>query len=142
MVVAPLDVTRTHELRSLLATMNRAPGMADPDNELIPFGRFADLHFARIVVLEDQTLDDVTTAYGLARQSYPLQLAFLADFDGDADRFRREIVSLAGKGLQQIFSYCVDFTPGSDLLEVDGTARTPSCDDVHQLGWSKHAANP
>src|SRR5688500_11761 len=74
MVVAALDVTRTHELRSLLATMNRTPGMADPDNELIPFGRFSGLHFARIVVLEDQTLDDVTTAYGLARQNYPLQL--------------------------------------------------------------------
>ena len=117
MVVAPLDVKRTHELRSLLATMNRAPGMANPDNELIPFGRFADLHFARIVVLEDQTLDDITTAYGLPRQNYPLQLAFLADFDGDADRFRREMVSVAGNGLQQIFSYCVDFTPGSDLLK-------------------------
>ena len=117
MVVAPLDVKRTDELRSLLATMNRAPGTANPDNELIPFGRFADLHFARIVILEDQTLDDITTAYGLPRQNYPLQLTFLADFDGDADRFRREMVSVAGKGLQQIFSYCVDFTPGSDLLK-------------------------
>lgn len=117
MVVAPLDAKRTHELRSLLATMNRAPGMANPDNELIPFGRFADLHFARIVVLEDQTLDDITTAYGLPRQNYPLQLAFLGDFDGDPDRFRREMVSVAGHGLQQIFSYCVDFTPGSDLLK-------------------------
>lgn len=117
MVVAPLDVKRTDELRSLLATMNRAPGMADPDNGLIPFGRFANLHFARIVVLEDQTLEDITAAYGLPRQNYPLQLTFLADFDGDADRFRREMVSVAGKGLQQIFSYCVDFTPGSDLLK-------------------------
>ena len=116
MVVAPLDVKRTDELRSLLATMNRAPGMANPDNDLIPFGRFADLHFARIVVLEDQTLDDITAAYGLARQNYPTKLAFLADFDGDADQFRREMVSVAGKGLQKIFSYCVDFAPGSDLL--------------------------
>jgi hypothetical protein len=115
MVVAPLDVKRKDELRSLLATMNRAPGMANPDNELIPFGRFPDLHFARIVVLEDQTLDDITTAYGLARQTYPTYLTFLADFDGDADRFRGEMAAVAGNGLQQIFSYCVDFTPGSDL---------------------------
>src|SRR5688572_25157720 len=137
MVVAALDVTRTHELRSLLATMNRTPGMADPDNELIPFGRFSGLHFARIVVLEDQTLDDVTTAYGLARQNYPLQLAFLADFDGDADRFRREMVSIAGKGLQQIFSYCVDFTPGSDLLKwMEQHEHRPSTMYVNWVGRS------
>jgi len=116
MVVAPLDVKRTDELRSLLATMNRAPGNANPDNALIPFGKLEDLHFARIVVLEDQTLDDDTTAYGLPRVNYPLYLAFLADFDGDVNRFRREMVNVAGKGLKQIFSFCTDFKPGTDIL--------------------------
>ena len=115
MVVAPLDVKRVDELRSLLATMNRAPGMANPDNEIIPFGRLPDLHFARIVVLEDQTLDDITTAYGLPRRNYPLYLAFLADFDGDVDRFRNQMISIARKGLEQIFSYCSDFKPGTDI---------------------------
>ena len=117
MVVAPLDVKRTDELRRLLATMNSEPGTANPKNALIPFGQLEELHFARIVVLEDQTLDDITTAYGLPRQNYPLSLAFLADFDGDADRFRRKMVALAGNGLQQIFSYCTDFKPGSDLVK-------------------------
>ena len=116
MVVAPLDVKRTDELRSLLATMNRVPGMANPDNEIIPFGRLPDLHFARIVVLEDQTLDDITTAYGLPRRNYPLYLAFLADFDGDVDQFRNHLVSIAGKGLEQIFSFCTDFKPGTNIL--------------------------
>jgi len=102
-------------LRSLLATMNRVPGMANPDNEIIPFGRLPDLHFARIVVLEDQTLDDITTAYGLPRRNYPLYLAFLADFDGDVDRFRNQMISIAGKGLEQIFSFCIDFKPGMDI---------------------------
>src|SRR5215207_8071531 len=96
MVVAPLDVKRTDELRTLLAGMNRAPGTANPNNEIIPFGRLSDLHFARIVVLEDQTLDDITTAYGLPRRNYPLYLTFLADFDGDVDRFRSQLVSVAG----------------------------------------------
>jgi hypothetical protein len=115
MVVAPLDVKRTDELRSLLATMNRAPGTANPNNEIIPFGELEALHFARLVVLEDQTLDDITLAYGIARPSYPTYLAFMGDFDGDADPFRKQLVAVAGKGLQQIFSYCVDFTPGSDV---------------------------
>jgi hypothetical protein len=116
MVVAPLDVTRTDELRSLLATMNRVPGMADPNNEIIPFGRLPDLHFARIVILDDQTLDDITTAYGLPRRNYPLYLTFLADFDGDVDQFRNQMVSIARKGLEQIFSFCTDFKPGTDIV--------------------------
>ena len=116
MVLAPLDVKRTDELRSLLATMNRAPGTANPDNEIIPFGRLPDLHFARIVVLEDQTLDDITTAYGLPRRNYPLYLAFLADFDGDVDCFRNQMVSLARPGLERIFSFCTDFKPGTDIV--------------------------
>ncbi|HET6979863.1 MAG TPA: hypothetical protein VFI24_26260, partial [Pyrinomonadaceae bacterium] len=115
MVVAPLDVKRTAELRRLLASMNRVPGMADPNNAIIPFGRLPDLHFARIVVLEDQTLDDITTAYGLPRHNYPLYLAFLADFDGDVDRFRNQMISLAGNGLEQIFSFCTDFKPGTNI---------------------------
>jgi hypothetical protein len=116
MVVAPLDVKRTDELRSLLATMNREPGTADPKNNIIPFGQLPDLHFARIVVLDDQTLDDITTAYGLPRRNYPLYLAFLADFDGDVDQFRNHMVSIARKGLEQIFSFCTDFKPGTDIV--------------------------
>jgi len=116
MVVAPLDVKRTDELRSLLATMNRDPGTADPKNNIIPFGQLPDLHFARIVVLDDQTLDDITTAYGLPRRNYPLYLAFLADFDGHVDQFRNHMVSIARKGLEQIFSFCTDFKPGTDIV--------------------------
>ena len=117
MVVAPLDVNRIPELRSLLATMNSAPGTADPENTIIPFGKLEALHFARIVVLEDQTLDDITTAYGIARRSYPTHLAFLADFDGDADRFRHELITTGGDGLRKIFSFCMDFSPGANLFE-------------------------
>ena len=116
MVVAPLDVKRTDELRSLLATMNREPGTADPNNNIIPFGQLSDLHFARIVVLDDQTLDDITTAYGIPRRNYPLYLAFLADFDGDVDQFRNHMVSISRKGLEQIFSFCTDFKPGTDIV--------------------------
>jgi hypothetical protein len=137
MVVAPLDVKRTDELRSLLATMNRAPGLANPDNEIIPFGRFEALHFARLVVLEDQTLDDITAAYGLPRQNYPTYLAFLADFDGDVDQFRREMVAVAGKGLQQIFSFCLDFTPGSDLVRwMEQHEHRPSTMYINWVGRS------
>jgi hypothetical protein len=114
-VAAPLKVDRTAELRTLLASMNVAPGVVNPQNPIVPFGQFDRLHFARFVILQDQTLDDVHTAYGLPRQDYPLLLAFLADFDGTADDFRAELAGRASGGLQRIFSHCEGFTPGSDL---------------------------
>ena len=133
MVVAPLDVNRTAELRSFLATMNGAAGTANPGNELIPFGRFPNLHFARIVVLEDQSLDDVTIAYGLPRVNYPTYFTFLADFAGDADQFRREMVRVAGPGLQRIFSFCTDFTPGTDLVRWMEQHEHPSA--TNYINW-------
>jgi hypothetical protein len=96
--------------------MNLAPGFADPNNEIVPFGRLENLHFARFVILEDQTLDDITTAYDLPRHDYPTYLAFLGDFDGDPGRFLKKLVEQAGDGLGRIFSFCEDFRPDSDLL--------------------------
>ena len=51
---------RVEGLRALLATMTLPgfPGAADPANALVPFGAFDTIHFARFVVLEDNTLGD------------------------------------------------------------------------------------
>jgi hypothetical protein len=114
-VAAPLKMGREAELRSLLASMNSVPGLVDPKNRIVPFGEFDDLHFARLLILRDQTLEDIHTAYGLPRQEYPLMLAFIADFDGTADKFRAELSRRAQDGLNRIFSCCEDFTPGTDL---------------------------
>jgi|SRR6266853_691098 len=115
MVTAPLRMEREAELRNLLASMNEVPGHADPANRIVPFGQFNQLHFARFVILADQTLEDIHTAYALPRVDYPLDLAFIADFDGTADEFRADLARKAGDGLQRIFSCCQGFTSGSDL---------------------------
>jgi hypothetical protein len=114
-VAAPLRTEREAELRGLLASMNVVPGVVNSANPLVPFAQFDRLHFARFLILQDQTLEDIHTAYGLPRQDYPLMLAFLADFDGDARQFRAELARRAGDGLQRIFSCCVGFAPHSDL---------------------------
>ncbi len=114
-VAAPLKMGRAAELGSLLASMNVVPGLVDPQNPIVPFGQFDRLHFARFVILRDETLDDIHTAYGLPRQDYPTMLGFIADFDGDPDDFRAELSRRASDGLQRIFSCCEGFTPGSDL---------------------------
>ncbi|MCC7157001.1 MAG: hypothetical protein IT161_20645 [Bryobacterales bacterium] len=116
MVVAPLTRGRESAVRELLAGMNFEPGRCNPLNSLVPFGRLERLHFARIVVLDDQTLDDIS-AYGRPREDYPLSVAFLGDFDGDYDSFLKELVAMAGSGLRQIFANCSGFSPGCDLLD-------------------------
>jgi hypothetical protein len=114
-VAAPLKMDCEGELKSLLASMNVSPGRVNSHNALVPFGEFDGLHFGRFVILEDQTLEDIHTAYGLPRQEYPIMLAFIADFDGDADAFRAELVFRAADGLRRIFSCCESFTPAYDL---------------------------
>jgi len=59
MVLAPIAPGREAELRRLLAAMNDAPGQVNPNNSLFPFAQFATLHFARFVILDDQTLEDL-----------------------------------------------------------------------------------
>ena len=115
MVVAAIDPARETELRGLLASMNDSPGRVNVDNALIPFGEFDTLHFARFVILDDKTLEDVRV-YGLPVRTYPLYLAFLGDFDGDRNEFLGKLVKRAGKGLRSIFACCKGFTDGTDLL--------------------------
>jgi hypothetical protein len=114
MVVAPVAKDRLPAIRELLSGMNAKPGMADPLNSLVPFGAFENLHFARFVILDDQTTADVGL-YGIERPEPPLYLAFLGDFDGDYDTFINELSRHAGEGLRRIFSLCDGFTASSDL---------------------------
>lgn len=116
MVAARLDRKSLGGLKSLLATMNATPGHANAVNSLVPFGEFENLHFARFVILDDQTLDDIRL-YGLPRQEYPLYLAFLCDFDGDKSTFLTDLVQRAGSGLRDIFSFCENFPAGANLRQ-------------------------
>jgi hypothetical protein len=114
MVVAQIVESHESELRQVLATMNQEPGVADPENPLVPFARLRKLHFARFVILEDNTRQDLS-AYGKPPASATKSLAFLCDFDGPTSVFRRELVACAEGGLRRLFSYCRP-TPGEDLL--------------------------
>jgi hypothetical protein len=115
MILAPVDLKRETELRSMLASMNREPGIADPLNPLVSFGKFEQIHFARILILDDQTLGDIAV-YGLPIVNYPTYLAIMIDFDGETEPFLHDLVQRAGDGLRRIFSYCQESTAGSDLL--------------------------
>jgi len=114
MVVGTVEAGREDALRQLLDSMNGLPGMARPDNELVPFGRFDSLHYARFVILADPTLGDIEV-YGLPKPELPTYLAFFGDVDGPAESFLAELVREAEAGLRQIFSHCDDFGDGTEL---------------------------
>jgi len=115
MILATLDRSRIGAMRALLATMNREPGVANPDNELVPFRRFENLHFARLLVLDDQTTHDIEALYGIRRPEPPVYFAFLGDFDGSYEAFLSLLVKHAGPGLRRIFSLCDGFSPDDGL---------------------------
>jgi hypothetical protein len=136
-VAVPLKAEREAELRKLLASMNIVPGQVDPANSLFPFAEFDRLHFARFLILQDQTLDDIHDAYGLPRQNYPLLLALIADFDGDPDAFRAGLAARAGSGLKRIFSCCEGFNPDSDLAQwMKDYEQPPAASYVNWVGRS------
>jgi hypothetical protein len=114
MVAAPVAPGREAELRALLATMNASPGVADPSNDLVPFGRLEGLHVARFVILEDETVGDIA-AYGGSLPDLPIYLVFLGDCDGGADAFLQATLTQAGPGLRRIFAHCVAFSDDADL---------------------------
>jgi hypothetical protein len=116
MVSAPIDPAQLAGLKALLASMNvrDRPGSADPANPFLPFASFAKLHYARFVILDDQTLGDFDRI-GEPVPEYPVELAFLGDCDGPAEDFLRELAERAGAGLRQIFSHCEGFDANTDL---------------------------
>lgn len=113
--MAPIAAARLPELRSLLLTMNCAPGIADPDNGIVPFARFPQLHFARFVILDDPTLGDIKE-YGLDPPRLPIYLAFIGDCDGAAADCLADLAARSGDGLRRVFGYCTDFRSDADLL--------------------------
>ena len=114
MVVAPIAEESEAELRQMLSGMNLEPGVANPENSLIPFGRLDTLHFARFVILEDDTREDLR-AYGDPPASATKSLALLCDFDGPVDAFRRELLLCAEPGLRRLFSCCRP-SPATNLI--------------------------
>jgi hypothetical protein len=114
MVVAPIAPGKEAALRSLLETMNSRQGVVDPQNALVPFGRFDRLHFARFVILEHRTAEDILR-HGYAPYDWPPSLAFLGDCDGPAEDFLRELAAGAAPGLRAIFSHCRGFEDGAEL---------------------------
>ena len=116
LVMAPVAPGREEALRDLLASMNSSCGIVDPQNALVPFGRFERLHFARLLILTDPTEVDIAH-YRVPVPHLAPTLAFFGDCDGSGETMLAEFAGMAAPGLRQIFSFCERFAPGADLLD-------------------------
>ena len=99
MVVAPIAEGRQSALRELLNSLNSRPGVVDPLNSILPFAQLGRLHFARFVILDDPTREDLKQ-HGIAPPQWKASLLFLGDCDGDGDAFLEILVRQAGNGLR------------------------------------------
>ena len=139
--MAALEAGRQDELRTLLASMNRRPGVVDPENRLVPFGRFERLHFARFLVLEDPTAGDIA-AHGVT-SAPPSRVP------GVRGGLRR-----AGEGLSRRARPASRAGASPDLLSlpglprarrsarVDAGARPAGGHALRELGGANGAADP
>jgi len=132
MILAPIVPARETELRQLLDSMNDGPGMVNPSNALIRFAEFEEIHFSRLLILDDKTTEDVRT-YGESVPTYPLYFAFLGDIDGEEDEFLEKLARVAGDGLRKIFSCCEGFNAQTDVVAWMKQHRAPPI--ANYINW-------
>lgn len=135
MIASTVRVGELKNLRTLLASMNKEdiPGHADPNNRLVPFGRFDRLHFARFVIIEAKTAHEITE-FGVTPRPWRPTLAFLGDIDGDRDSFLTELAKYAGAGLKEIFSHCDSFSEDSNNL-LEWMRQNNIKPDANYVNW-------
>jgi hypothetical protein len=136
-IVAKVEPNSLDALRRLLKklTFEDRPGIADPANPLIPFREYGTIHFARLVVLEDNTLND-RVAFGLPPSDEPIYLCFMVDCDGQANELLTRMARSPG-GLREIFRHCEGFDVAPDLLDWLNAHRVkPMASYVNWVGRS------
>lgn len=112
--------------------MNRKPGFADPDNNLVPFGQFHQLHYGRFFIVESATYEDVR-AYGLEPKPFPPSLGFMGDVDGEREDFLADVVERAAPGLRRLFEHCEGFGDDTDLLVWMSRRNVP--ESANYVNW-------
>jgi hypothetical protein len=89
--VRPREV---ESLKQLLETMG--DGVAN--GSVVDFDALEGVHFARFVLLDEAT--------DLSGEPIPAALLYMSDLDVSAERHLRQLVDLAGEGLDRLFGHC------------------------------------
>ena len=109
-VVAPIKAGEVAGVKSILGTIAEHPD----DWTVLPFARLANLHFARLVVLDE--------SFDFEGNRLPAQLVLLTDIDAPIEAHLRELARLAAAGLDELFGRCEGYP--------DDGQRTPATREV------------
>ena len=79
-------------------------------NSIIPFRKLTTIHFARFVIF-----NEIADAHG---NEVGARFVFTTNYDEPYKKHLQELITIAGKGLWQLFSFCQDF-PNSQPYSDD-----------------------
>lgn len=135
MIVVPIIGDRRVELESLMASMNHEPGQVDPVNPVLPFAHFAQLHTARLLIIDALTADEMR-AYDRQPNDWSPSLAFLGEVDGTCEDFLAWIAVTAREGLDALFQHCEGYAThrGSLLRFLQQHQVSPAASYVNWRG--------
>jgi len=111
---APVVPEQLQSLRTLLSSINQAPGIVNLTNPILPFAEFGTLHFARLLIVSDLASTD-RAMFDLPVQGLPDYFVLMGEVDGSESDFRAELIGRAGPGLRALFSHCKGFRKDDDL---------------------------
>ena len=97
--MAPVVPGAVDDLKALLATMG--DGVAN--GSVLDFGALSDVHFARLIVVDE---DDSSG------EPLPASLVLLSDFDVSVETHLDELVDTAGDGIDRLFGHCEGYPTG------------------------------
>ncbi len=101
-IYSPIKPEQLGALRETLQTV-----VADvAGNALLPFGQFPQLHFARLLILDEARPVTSDQHRDLEETPIPAHLALLCNVDAPLDDFITALAESAGPGLDAIFSHC------------------------------------
>ncbi len=101
-IYAPIRPEALDGLRETLAKI--AEDVAG--NDLLPFGRFGRLHFARLLILDEARPVGPDQLRDLDNSPIPAHLAFLCNVDAPLEAFVDQLAEEAANGLDAIFEHC------------------------------------
>jgi len=96
-IIAPVAEEREAELAEVMRALAANPAQ----NDVLAFGALPGCHFGRVLHLP--------ASRDLSGQKIGPQLMLLSDCDGSAQKHLKQLVDVAGPGLDRLFGSCIDY---------------------------------
>lgn len=129
-VIAEINPDQVDTLKTKLGTIKKHVD----DWNVIPFAKFSNIHFARLIVFEE--------ARDLNNQTLSPRLALLTNYDAPENQHIKDLAELAGPGLDELFGFCKGYpdleqiTPAQRESFLRAHSRRSGADYINRQGRS------